>query len=93
LIAAIYAGTLFLTLPSVGTRVLEKVFLIALLLQVGGLASQSVKSAIELYRRQQSEKNAEAVTMLSAVSLVCPANNWSFPIRICSAAAFAIISG
>lgn len=77
LTAAIYAGTLFLTLPSMVTRVLEKIFIIALLLQVGRLASQAVKSALEQYRRQQLERNAEAVTMLSAVSFLLRMLLWT----------------
>ncbi len=77
LAAAVYAGTLILSLPSLATRVLGKVFFIAVLLQVGRLASQAVKSAIELYRRQQLQKNAEAVTMLSAVSFLLRMLLWT----------------
>jgi small-conductance mechanosensitive channel len=69
-IAAVYAGTLFLSLPAVATNVFEKLFLIALLLQIGRLVSQAIRSAIEHYHRELLSTNAEAVTMLSSVSFL-----------------------
>jgi small-conductance mechanosensitive channel len=77
LAAAVYAGALILSLPSLTARVLGKAFFIVVLLQIGRLATQAIKSAIELYRRQQLQKNAEAVTMLSAVSFLLRMLLWT----------------
>lgn len=76
LIAAIYAGSLFLKLPDAATDTLEKVFLITLLLQAGRLVSQGIRSSFEHYRRQQVQRNADAVTMLSSVSFLLRVLLW-----------------
>lgn len=70
MIAAVYAGTLILSLPDAAVNLAANVFLIALLLQTGRLVSQAIRSAFEHYRRQQLQKNADAVTMLSSVSFL-----------------------
>jgi small-conductance mechanosensitive channel len=77
LIAAVYAGTGFLALPA-ASRVIAKLFLIVLLLQVGRLASQAIRAWFDYYRSQQLEKNAEAVTMLSSISFLLRMLLWTF---------------
>ncbi len=78
LVAAVYAGTLFLELPATVSRVIEALFLIGLLWQIGRLASRAIRSWFEHYRRQQLAKNAEAVTMLSSISFLLRLLLWTF---------------
>ncbi len=78
LTAAIYAGSIFLTLPKIAVSVIEKLFLVGLLLQIGLLVSQATLTWIEHYRRRQLAKNAEAVTMLSSISILLRILLWTF---------------
>jgi len=78
LIAAIYSGSLLLTLPKPAANVIEKIFLVGFLLQIGLLVSRAVLTWIEHHRRLQLAKNAEAVTMLGSVSFLLRILLWTF---------------
>jgi small-conductance mechanosensitive channel len=70
LITAVYAGTLQLTLPRTAGATIVKIFFIGLLLQIARLGSHAIKFLLDRYRRQEIEKNAEAVTTLSSVAFL-----------------------
>jgi small-conductance mechanosensitive channel len=77
LAAAIYLGALFLSVPVTTARIFKNVFIVILSVQTGLMASQAIKSGIEQYRRRQIPKNAEVVTMLSAVSFLLRILLWT----------------
>jgi len=70
LVAALFGGSMVLTLPGEVTSILGKVLFIAFLLQIGRLVSKIIELVIENYRNVKLEKNAAAVTMLSTTSLL-----------------------
>ena len=70
LVAAIYVGSLRLALPKTVGEVILKIFFIGMLLQIARLGSHAIKFLIDRYRRQEIEKNAEAVTTLSSVAFL-----------------------
>lgn len=78
LIAAIYCGSLLLSLPEKAAHVVAKAFILGLLLQIGLLASQIISASFETYRRKKIEKNADTVTMLSSVSFLSRVALWVF---------------
>jgi small-conductance mechanosensitive channel len=77
-ITAIFVGSLFLELPVLAHDVIEKLFLIAMLLQIGALVSRAIRTWMEHHRRKQLEKNADVVTMLSSVSFLLRLLLWVF---------------
>jgi small-conductance mechanosensitive channel len=70
LAAAVYVGTLHLTLPKTLGEIILKIFFISLLLQIARLGSHAIKFFIDRYRREEIDKNAEAVTTLSSVAFL-----------------------
>lgn len=76
LVLSLYIGTLPLSLPVELVNTIDRVFLIALLLQVGMLASLTLKFVMENYRQRQLQKNAEAVTTLSSVTFIVRIMIW-----------------
>ena len=77
LIAAAFIGSTTLSLSETVTAILNKAFIIGVLLQVGRLLSQVIDSFIENYRTTKLEKNPAAVTMLSSVSLLLRIFLWT----------------
>lgn len=76
LVLAVYAGSLLLKLPASVGQVIDKVFFIAMLLQLGFLGSHALRSAFDRYRRKRIEQNAEAVTALSSVAFLLRVLLW-----------------
>ena len=70
LVAAIYFGTLQLSLADPLQRVIGKTFLFVMLLQIGIIASRGLRFGLDRYRLKSIESNAEAVTTLSAVAFL-----------------------
>ncbi|NNK01737.1 MAG: mechanosensitive ion channel family protein [Desulfatitalea sp.] len=76
LVAALYAGSLVLALPDTSAGIIESIFFISLLVQIGLIANQIIRTSFEQYRLKTLEKNAEAVTMLGSVSFLSRVLVW-----------------
>jgi small-conductance mechanosensitive channel len=70
LIVSIYIGAQLLILPALAVSVIFKLFFVSILLQIGLLGSQLLRTAFDIYRKKRIDKNAEAVTTLSSVAFL-----------------------
>lgn len=70
LIVALYAGSLFLTLPDVVARYVNHVAVIALFVQAGIWANATISFWATDYKREKIEEDANTVTVITALSFV-----------------------
>lgn len=73
---ALFLGSLFVALPARVSSVLENVFVIALLLQLGIWASAALKFSLEIYRQKQLKKDPASVTALNAIGMFATGLLW-----------------
>jgi len=77
LAAAVYCGSLLLTLPQDVKTYLSKAFMTIFLFQMALVGSQAVKIYIEQYRHQKVDSHAAAVTTLVSIGFVIRLLLWS----------------
>jgi small-conductance mechanosensitive channel len=77
LVAAVYCGSLLLTLPPSIKTYLSKAFMTILLFQMALVGTQAVKTYIEQYRHHKVDSNAAAVTTLVSIEFVIRLLLWS----------------
>jgi small-conductance mechanosensitive channel len=73
---ALYAGSLFAELPTGLEQMLDKVLVIALLVQFGIWGGTALKFTLEIYRRRQMKKDPAGVTALNAIGMFASALLW-----------------
>jgi small-conductance mechanosensitive channel len=73
---ALYAGTLFAALPAGVAQLLDKVLIIALLIQFGIWGGSTLKFILEIYRQRQMKKDPAGVTALNAIGMFASGLLW-----------------
>jgi len=76
-VVSLYAGTLILVLPEAADRVLQALFVIALLVQAGFWGDGIVTFWIRRTTKRRLETDAASATSLSAFSFIAKAAIWS----------------
>ncbi len=82
LAAAVYIGTLKLSLPEPVRKILHSAIVVILLVQMGLLCSQAVLFWVESFRRRKQESDGGAVTTLVSVGFVLHMVIWIVMILI-----------
>jgi len=77
LVVSLYAGSLILVLPEAADRVLQAMFVVALLLQAGFWGDGIVSFWIRRTTHRRLETDAASATSLSAFSFIAKAAIWS----------------
>jgi small-conductance mechanosensitive channel len=77
LAAAVYCGSLLLTLPDYVKTYISKAFMTILLFQAALVGSQAVKIYIDKYRKQKLDSHAAAVTTLVSIGFFIRLLLWS----------------
>jgi len=70
IVLAVYIGTLQLSFPAFVTSIIQKTFIIVLLLQAGLLLSSFIRIWIDYYKKKKITTNAGAVTTLNTVGFL-----------------------
>jgi small-conductance mechanosensitive channel len=73
---ALYAGALFVELPAGVAQLLDKVLVIALLVQFGIWGGAALKFTLEIYRQRQMKKDPAGVTALNAIGMFASGLLW-----------------
>jgi small-conductance mechanosensitive channel len=81
-VISLYAGSLILELPAVADRVLQALFIIALLLQAGFWGDGIVAFWIRRSARRRLETDAEAATSLTAFGFIAKVAIWAIIVLV-----------
>jgi len=76
IVVAFFAGSRMLTLPALTTNFIHKFVGIVLLVQIGLLASESIRFWLTSYRKQKIEDHADAVTTVTSVGFMVKIGLW-----------------
>jgi small-conductance mechanosensitive channel len=76
-IVAMVTGATAIELPDAGTRFLDKILVIAFLIQAGVWASGAFMAWLRTYREEQIEEDAASVTTMNALGFVVRLILWS----------------
>lgn len=77
LIAGLFAGSLYLSLPGELERIVRSVAFIALLVQAGVWIGLVIQSSLERYRKRQLARDPSSVTTLNAIGFLSKIVLWS----------------
>ena len=76
-VVGLFAGATLLELPPRIDSALQKLIILALLLQAGMWSSAVIKTALERYQKQALEKNPPAVTTINVIGLISKIILWA----------------